>query len=297
MHRPAGLSVYCLVLIHLLLIPANAVGLTQDPAPASSPAQTPERNDPDVVVDPMQPEFNLLALPTTLRMPRGKWAFRVTHRFTRDLGQGDVGDLFSNLFGLDGGAQIGLEVRYGLLPGTQIGIHRTSDRTIQLFAQHNLLSERPASGDAPPGRRAAAFGMDVIATLEGWDNLSENHQGAVGLVLSKNAGRIAALYLEPMMVFEPASSDVGDQHTFMLGVGGRLRLARTMYLMGEYVPRLAGYKPLADQISFGFESRAGGHLFQINVGNGFGTTLGQLAQGTGDYDRWYLGFIIARKFF
>jgi|SRR5687768_4550796 len=295
--RRTGLSVCCLLLCLSFVVPAGAAPLPQDPAPPPTPAQEPERNDPDVVVNPMQPEFTLLALPTTLRMPAGKWAFRVTHRFTRDLGQGDVGDLFSNLFGIDGGAQIGLEVRYGLLPGTQVGVHRTSDRTIQLFAQHNILSERPATGETPPGRRGGPFGMDVIATLEGWDNLSENHQGAVGLVLSKNAGRIAALYLEPMMVFEPASSDVGDQHTFMLGVGGRVRLGRTMYLMGEYVPRLAGYKPFADQISFGFESRAGGHLFQLNVGNGFGTTLGQLAQGTGDYDRWYLGFSIARKFF
>jgi hypothetical protein len=284
MRRTGLLTLSCLLLV-LLLAPATVLGRTQ--APQTPPAQEPERNDPDVVVDPMQPEFTLMALPTTLRMPAGKWAFRVTHRFTRDLGQGDVGDLFSNFFGLDGGAQIGLELRYGLLPGTQIGIHRTSDRTIQLFAQHNIFSER----------RERPFGMDVIATLEGWDNLSENQQGAIGLVLSKNAGRVAAFYVEPIVVLEPASSDVGDQHTFMLGIGGRFRLTRTMNVMAEYTPRLAGYKPFADQVTFGWESRAGGHLFQLNVGNGFGTTLGQLAQGTGDYDRWYLGFSIARKFF
>jgi hypothetical protein len=50
-------------------------------------------------------------------------------------------------------------------------------------------------------------------------------------------------------------------------------------------------------MSFGFEGRAGGHLFQINVSNGFGTTLGQLANGTISYDNWYIGFNIARKFF
>lgn len=293
--RRTGLFAFCLAVV--LLLPSVATGLTQDPPAGPSPGQTPERNDPDVVVDPMQPEFTLLALPTTLRLPAGKWAFRVTHRFTRDLGQGDAGDLFSNLFGLDGGAQIGLEVRYGLLPGTQVGIHRTSDRTIQLFAQHNIFSEPPPSGEVPPGRRAGPVGLDVIATLEGWENLSENHQGAIGLVVSKNVGRIAALYLEPVVVIEPAPTDAGDQHTFMLGIGGRFRLTRTMNVMAEYTPRIAGYRPFADQVTFGWETRAGGHLFQINVGNGFGTTFGQLAQGTGDYDRWYLGFSIARKFF
>ena len=70
-----------------------------------------------------------------------------------------------------------------------------------------------------------------------------------------------------------------------------------MYLMAEYTPRFAGYRPFADQISFGFEARAGGHLFQINVSDGFGTTLGQVARGGVDYDQWYLGFNISRKFF
>ena len=76
----------------------------------------PERPDPDVRVDPLQPDFTLAALPTTLRMPMHKLAFRVTHRFTRALGEGDFGDLASDLFGFDGGAQIGLELRYGLRP-------------------------------------------------------------------------------------------------------------------------------------------------------------------------------------
>src|SRR5688572_30504564 len=144
--RRTGLLVLPFCLLVVVLAPASVSA--QDPPSQPATAQEPERNDPDVVVDPMQPEFTLLALPTTLRMPSGKWAFRVTHRFTRDLGQGDVGDLFSDLLGLDGGAQIGLEVRYGLLPGLQVGVHRTSDRTIQLFAQHNIFTERPAPADA-----------------------------------------------------------------------------------------------------------------------------------------------------
>ena len=51
------------------------------------------------------------------------------------------------------------------------------------------------------------------------------------------------------------------------------------------------------QMSFGVEGRAGGHLFQINFSNGFGTTLGQISRGAFSYDNWYIGFNIARKFF
>src|SRR5689334_8008199 len=118
------------LLLSFLLLPSLAAA--QTPAPA---AQPPERNDPDVRVDPLQPDFNLAARPTTLGMAAGKWALRVALRFTRNLGRGDVGGLASDLFGLDGGGQIGLEVRYGLRSGTQIGIHRTSDRAIQIFGQ------------------------------------------------------------------------------------------------------------------------------------------------------------------
>ena len=265
----------------------------QDPPPVSTaaaqpPAQAePERNDPDVLIDRLQPDFNLAALPTTLRMPAGKWAFRATHRFTRNLGAGDFGDAASNLFGLDGGSQVGLEVRVGLRPGTQFGVHRTSDRSTQLFAQQSVFTER---GGRP-------FGLDAIVTLEGQDNLSENFNNALGLIASKNVGRYAALYVTPLFVVNANPFETGDDHTTMVGLGGRFRVRRAMYLMAEYTPRVAGYSPFADQVTFAFESRAGGHLFQISVGNGFGTTFGQLAGGGVDYDQWFLGFNLSRKFF
>ena len=72
-------------------------------------------------------------------MPRHASAFRVTHRFTRSLGQGNFGDLLGDGFGTDGGAQIVLENRFGLFSGTQLGVHRTSDKTIQFFGQQQGL--------------------------------------------------------------------------------------------------------------------------------------------------------------
>ena len=258
--------------------------------PAIGLAQTPplERSNPDVRVDPLQPDFNLAALPTTLRMPAHKWAFRVTHRFTRPLGEGDFGDLASDLFGFDSGAQIGLEFRYGLTSGTQIGIHRTSDRTIELFGQHNFLNQRDG----------APLGLDAIVTVEGANNLREHHQAALGAVISRSVGRRVALYAEPLWVANSSPFDTSDSNdTLMIGLGARLRVRPSMYLVAEVTPRVGGYDPGANQVSFGLESRAGGHLFQLNVSNGFGTTLGQIARGGIGYDDWYIGFNIARKFF
>lgn len=258
------------------------------PAAAQSPApQERQQTDPDARLDPLQPDFALAALPTTLRVPRGKWGFRITHRFTRPLGEGNFGDLASDAFGFDGGAQIGLELRYGLLTGTQIGVHRTSDKSVQFFGQHNFMNERD-------GR---LVGLDAIVTAEGLDNFQEHYRAGLGVLISRNLGGRAALYAEPIFVANANPFDDGDQHTFMLGLGGRVRVRPTVYLLAEITPRLAGYDPDAHQMSFGIEKRAGGHLFQINFSNGFGTTLGQLAQGARNYDDWFIGFNIARKFF
>jgi hypothetical protein len=83
----------------------------------------------------------------------------------------------------------------------------------------------------------------------------------------------------------------------MIGLGTRVRVRPAWYFVAEITPRVAGYDPRDHQMSFGIEGRAGGHLFQVNISNGFGTTLGQLAGGGISYDDWYIGFNIARKFF
>lgn len=256
----------------------------------TAPAPAAQSSDPDTRLDPLQPDFNLASLPTTLRVPLHKSAFRVTHRFTRSLGQGDLSDLISDFFGFDSGAQIGLEVRYGLMRGTQVGVHRTSNRTIEIFGQHSLLQQK---ADGHP------IGLDVIATFEGLNNLRGQKSPAVGLLVSRKLAKIAAVYAEPLFVFNtPFASGAGiDKNTIMIGLGTRVRILPTTYLVGEMTPRVSGYKPGVDQASFGIEMRAGGHTFQVNVSNGSGTTLAQIARGGGNNDSWFIGFNIARKFF
>jgi hypothetical protein len=65
----------------------------------------------------------------------------------------------------------------------------------------------------------------------------------------------------------------------------------------EGSPRAAGYRPDVSQLSFGIEKRVGGHMFQLNFSNGFGTTISQIARGGSARDKWFLGFNISRKFY
>lgn len=259
-----------------------------EPAPADAPAVTQDDDDPDLDVNLAQPDFTLVGLPTTLRMPKGKFAFRVTHRFGRPLGDGDFGDLASDLFGLDAGGLIGLEVRYGVLRGTQVGVLRTSDRTIQFFGQQQIK----AQDDRFP------FGLAVNLTADGTNNFRDSYSPGVGLVVSREIGRVGAIYVEPTWVNNTNTLPgelADDNDTVLIGLGGRVRVSRRAYLVLEAAPRVSGFDPGGTHVGIGVEMRAGGHAFQFNVSRGLATTMGQIARGGTD-DDWFIGFNISRKF-
>jgi hypothetical protein len=277
--------------IILALFACTAQAAAQDQPAASQPA--PDRPAPSArVVNLAQPDFTVVSLPTTLRMPQWKSAFRVTHRFGRPLGEGDFGDLLSDFFGFDSGAQIGLEFRIGIWDGVQVGIHRTSDRTIQLFGQGNVL--RQSDGHL--------VGVDAIVSAEGTGNFTNEFGGAFGVAISREVPNRGALYVEPIFVLNAATLggaiDPPEDNTFFIGLGARVRLWSTpWYLVGEWAPRVTGYEPGIDHGSFGVEYRAGGHSFQINFSNSFATTYAQIARGGFNSEDWFIGFNISRKFF
>jgi Membrane bound beta barrel domain (DUF5777) len=257
------------------------------PPADAAPAQK-ERDD--AVLDRAQPDFTVITLPTTLRVPKYRSAFRVTHRFARPLGQGDFGDLLEDFFGFDASALIGLEFRFGLFPGTQVGIYRTSDKTIEFFGQYDVVSQ----SDTFP------LGLAAFASVDGTNNFKDSYSPAVGLIVSRKLGDVAALYVEPFWVNNTnvlPSEIVDDNDTFFLGLGGRVRVRPTVYLVGEFIPRVAGYDPGVHGGNFGIEKRVGGHSFQLNFSNFLGTTMGQIARGGLSNDDWYIGFNITRKFF
>ena len=274
---------------HLLTAAALVFMTAGSPVATETTAQDQAAAAPsDRAVNPAQPDFTIIGLPTTLKVPRFGSSFRVTHRFTRSLGSGDFGDLLEDAFGLDGGAQIGLEYRFGIFAGTQIGIHRTSDKTIQFFAQQHLIAQE-----------SFPVGIDVVGSIEGLENFQSSYSPAIGAVVSRTLGRHGALYAHPIWINNTStlpSELVDDNSTFIIGLGGRLRVRPTVYVVVEGAPRF-GYDPDYTYVSFGIEKRAGGHSFQLNFSNGFGTTLAQMARGGLDNDDWYLGFNISRKFF
>ncbi len=271
-----------LVAVVGLLGGVSAVAAGQDAPPSTQ--QEPER-DTDGDFNPAEPDFTLAGLPTAVRLPYHAWAFRVTHRFARNIATPE------DLFGIDSGAQIGLELRYGLIRGAQVGIHRTSNRTIEFFGLYDLVRS---------GRRKPV-GVSALVTVDGTDNFRESYSPAIGAVISHPIGERGALYAEPVWVNNsnplPAGLQVDENSTLMLGLAARLMVRPATYLIVEASPRLAGYAPGRPLMTIGLEKLVGGHAFQVNVSNGFGTTFAQIARGGASFSDWHLGFSISRKFY
>jgi hypothetical protein len=175
----------------------------------------------------------------------------------------------------------------GVARGLQAVVHRaTLDKTFQFHAKYDAVRQRDAS----------PLGVSALVSVEGADNFTERLAPALGAIVSHTVGDRLAVYAVPLWVHNtgPIGGDTRDTGYF--GLGGRVRVSATVYLLGEVSPRIGGFTPGHPSFGFGIEKRAGGHLFQLNFSNSLGTTFGQTARG-GTPETLYLGFNLARKFF
>ncbi len=263
-------------------------------------AQNTDEGD-DRVLKLAEPDFTLVSLPTSLRLPVNGSAFRLTHRFTRPLSC-DLcpNSLAADAFGMDFGARIGLEYRYGIMPNTEVGVHRASDKTIELFGQYGFLRQ----GKTSPIEASALLAVDWSDV--GRSGVDSQSQPVLGVIVSRRIAERAALYVQPIWIHHANlyDSSTPENDTFVTGFGARVRVLDTVYLVGEYAPR-AGYAPGVNHGGFAIEKRAGGHIFQLNFTDSFASTFGQIARGGTRTTRvngtegtdWYLGFNLTRKFY
>ncbi len=287
--RPVAFS----ALVLFSVFTSNAAA--QEPLPTVDPSQDKPAIQSDVAIAEeddaalvlAEPDFRVLNLPSTLRLPRRGSSFQLTHRFNGNLREGSFNGNAGNLFGLDQGAVVGFEYRFGIARHVQAAVYRTAlDKTFQFYGKYDPIRQ---SDNVP-------VSLSALLSVEGADNFRERYAPAIGLAVSRAVADRLAVYATPVWVHNTAAILNIDRDTFFVGVGARVRVTSSVYLVGEAAPRAGGYRP--DTLAYGFaiEKRAGGHLFQLNVNNGQGTTLAQLARG-GSANGLYLGFNLARKFF
>jgi hypothetical protein len=269
----------------------------QPPAEPTAPAvqaPAPPSDDDDAKFRPVEPDYVTVNLPTTLPLPVHAMNFHLSHRFNEDLRGDSIGTQFSNAFGLDNGANIGLEFRYGVMKHLEAIVQRTSiSKTIQFSAKYDGWHQ------------TATFpvGLSAIVSIEGDNNFHNTGGGnqanfapAIGGVVSRTIGDRLALYATPMWVHNTGTGGTTTSDTGFLGLGGRARLGKSTYFVLEGAPRLGGLVIGDEQYAFAIEERVGAHVFSLTFSNGAGTTYRQIAHG-GVPDRLNLGFNLTRKFF
>lgn len=278
----------CSIALTLILGPARFVfGQQPQQAAPTTTLQSAETDD-DAALRPLEPDFTLINLPTTLPLPLHKGNFRLTHRFNGNLRGGTFADEASSLFGIDEGATVGFEYRFAVVRHVQAAAYRTAfDRTIQLYGKYDAFHQ---SASMP-------FGLSGLVSVEGTNNFQEHYAPAIGASISREVFNVAAVYAVPMWVHNTAAATGVTRDTGIIGIGGSVRVLPTLYIIGEVTPRIGGYVIGDAEYGFGISARVGGHVFDLTFTNTTqGTTFAQIARG-GFPSSLYLGFNLARKFY
>ncbi len=288
--RYARASLVAIIVVALHAVFAQSIA-AQAPSPAGNPppaGAVASDQDDDAVLRPLQPDFTLINLPTTLPLQLHKSNFRLTHRFNGNLRVGDFGSQASKLFGIDDGATIGFEYRVAVARHVEVAAYRTSfNRTIQLYGKYDAFHQNAGT----------PLGFSAILSVEGVDNFRRQYAPAIGASISRDVANVVALYAVPMWVHNSAAGTGVIRDSVLVGLGGSLRVRPTVYLVAEVTPRAGGYVTSDPEYGVGISKRIGGHVFDLTFTNTTqGTTFAQMARG-GFPNSLYFGFNLARKFF
>jgi len=231
---------------------------------------------------------------------KGALEFIFAHRF------GSINSGVYNLFGLDQAyVRIGLE--YGLTDKLGVGIGRNSvDKTMDGYLRYKIL--RQSSGVINMPFTVTAFGIAALRTspqtqdasydIQLEDRMSYTSQ----LLIARKVNRNLSLQLMPTMVHKnTVDKTIETNDQLALGIGGRLKITRSVALTSEYYHRfnVEQGNPYYNPLGFGVEIETGGHVFQLVMTNSRGLTeRAYLTETAGDFFKGtiHLGFNITRTF-
>jgi len=198
--------------------------------------------------------------------------FIFAHRF------GKVNDGIYELFGLDQAyVRIGLE--YGITDRFSAGLGRNSvDKTMDAYLRYKGLRQE-AGGGMP--MTITAFGNAAVKASPkkedaGYDiTLQDRMSYTAQLQIARKFTPSLSLQLIPSFVHKNTVDQLIEKNDqFALGIGGRLKLSRSVSLNSEYYYRFntPESNPYYNSLGFGIEIETGGHVFQLVLTNTRGLT-------------------------
>jgi hypothetical protein len=301
--------------------------LPSAPASATSAAPTSSQAVPrstEVPVDPYAREgaffgSNIVNLPNGKPQKAGGVDFFIGHRFTQDVSSAGLG----GLFGFDSSAIVAFGVRAGITNRLSVSVFRSNYfKTISLgsafqisrqtkempitlqaragidgqnnFGLYHKCPANPGPGDAgcnPQDRRYSPF-IQIVGTRTFNDRFSITAVPMVAFNTNDKQRVVPELAL-------------GAEHdnTFSLGIGGGVRFLPSVSLVGEYIPRLWGFKSELkaspgiskdlERFSIGLQKSTFRHTFELLISRQQPMTPALYSfQGT---DTFRIGFNIYRK--
>ena len=235
----------------------------------------------------------LINLPVPLDLKRNSMEILIQHRFLQSLADSSPGDAF----GIDSGANINLGFNYAFTDRFSFGVSRARFNEIVTLNGTYELQTRPGS----------FWKMSLFGGVEGTQNF-EGHYSPFLQLTSSFDYRFLRFYFTPTLVFNSRNFYVPPvdlqgintqaNHTFSIGVGADIALNKTFSLLGEVVPRVAGfggyYRNDYPSVSAGVTIRSWGHVFTITASSSRDFTPNPYAVNAGQRGL-SLGFNIYRR--
>jgi len=243
----------------------------------------------------LKPAFwgtRLINLPTSQPIEKGRFLFRISHRFSEPIGSG-----YQAFYGLDSSAIILFGFGYGLSDNLGISLGRTNaDQEMEAGLHWRILGQ---NGPADTPFSASLYAGAGLVTRSRPDrslfasgNISLNLQISLAYQFCDRL----SLLLVPCYSTNTTHGDPSNRGTFSLGIGGRWMVLEDISLIAEYMPAISGNKAPADGWGFGLEKKIGGHVFQVFVLNSMGLVADQFVPGGDLKNDVRLGFNIFRTF-
>jgi hypothetical protein len=290
--------------------PAGASGAAPPAAPPAAPAAVITADGRSGVrVDEYAREgaffgSNVVNLPNGKPLPRGGIDFFIGHRFLQDIDAAGIG----GLFGFDSSAVVAYGVRVGLTDRISFGFLRSNLAKTTSLASALQVSRQKGAVPVTVQLRAGVDGKHNFGLFKKSNFPFEERQYSpfLQVVATRTFMDRVSVVFAPTFAFNtrnentfvPASQIFGGEHdnTTALGLGAGIRFSPSASLVGEFIPRLHGFRgEIKDRpgVSIGLQKSTFRHTFELVVSRQEPMTTAQYAvQGT---DTFRIGFNIFRR--
>lgn len=246
-------------------------------------AQEPPNPYEPVRRDPLGTRLIDMPTPYTIGSRRVEVLF--THRFQQTVQDGDEHDLW----GLDGGSDVGIGLAWGVTSHLDLALFRSSfQENFEVSAKYLFLEQAP--------RVPVTIGARVGANLLRREGVEDPDRPFAQLLLSRRLAPGVTLVLAP--------SWVGDtprlRDAFNVPVGLTFPLGKRSLIELEWIPANQDLDESEHGWHVALSRETGGHIFEIVVGNSRATTVDQYLGGdfAGGFEAGdvRLGFNLVRDF-